>query len=93
MTSRTPAELFHHYKPDPESYLGAAAMLDVPPAQTMLVAAHEDDLLAARAAGLLTAFVRRPLEHGPRPDYNLPRERSFEYVADDFEDLARQLGV
>src|SRR4051812_33366319 len=39
--------------------------------------------LAARAAGLLTAFVRRPLEHGPRPDCNLPRCRSFEYVAGD----------
>jgi 2-haloacid dehalogenase len=87
------AELFHHYKPDPESYLGAAAMLGVTPAQTMMVAAHEDDLIAARAVGLRTAFVRRPLEHGVRPGYDLPRERGFDYVADDFEHLASQLGV
>ncbi len=87
------AELFHHYKPDRESYLGAAAMLGVEPGETMMVAAHEDDLVAARAAGLRTAFVRRPLEFGARPSYDLPRERGFDYVADDFVDLARQLGV
>ena len=87
------AELFHHYKPDPQTYLGAAEMLDVTPAQTMMVAAHEDDLIAAREAGLSTAFVRRPREFGTRPGYDLPRDRSFDYVADNFEDLASQLGV
>ena len=87
------AELFHHYKPDPESYLGAAAMLGVKAGETMMVAAHEDDLIAARAAGLRTAFVRRPLEFGARPGYDPPRERGFDFVADDFVDLARQLGV
>jgi 2-haloacid dehalogenase len=86
------AELFHHYKPDRESYLGAAAMLGVEPGETMMVAAHEDDLVAARAAGLRTAFVRRPLEFGARPGYDLPHERGFDFVADDFVDLARQLG-
>jgi 2-haloacid dehalogenase len=87
------AELFHHYKPDPETYLGAAALMSVTPAETMLVAAHEDDLLAARGCGLLTAFVRRPLEFGPNPGFDLPRNRTFEYVADNFEDLAGQLGA
>lgn len=37
----------------------------------MLVAAHPADLRAARAAGLQTAFVDRPLEFGPG---SLPRE-------------------
>jgi 2-haloacid dehalogenase len=85
------AELFHHYKPDPESYLGAAAMLDAAPAQTMLVAAHEDDLIAARGCGLRTAFVRRPKELGAPSGYALPRERGFDFVADNFLDLADQL--
>ena len=58
------AELFRHYKPDPEVYLGAAALLDLPPRDVMLVAAHKDDLAAARRCGFLTAFVQRPLEHG-----------------------------
>jgi 2-haloacid dehalogenase len=31
----------------------------------MLAAAHEADLAAARTAGLATAFIARPLEHGP----------------------------
>ena len=33
--------------------------------ELMLVAAHPSDLAGARAAGLRTAFVHRPLEHGP----------------------------
>ena len=31
----------------------------------MLVAAHPSDLEGARGAGLVTAFVDRPLEYGP----------------------------
>jgi 2-haloacid dehalogenase len=86
------AELFHHYKPDPEVYLGCADLLDVEPAELMLVAAHPSDLRAARDAGLMTAYVKRPLEHGPgRP---VPRfeDGEFDVVADDFLDLATRLG-
>ena len=32
----------------------------------MLVAAHHDDLAAARACGLQTAYIERPLEFGAR---------------------------
>ena len=87
------AELFHHYKPDPEAYLGAAAMLDVQPEKTMLVAAHEDDLAAARAVGLRTAFVRRPDEFGKPDAYKLPLRSDYDVVANDFIDLAKQLGI
>jgi 2-haloacid dehalogenase len=58
-----------------------------------MVAAHEDDLAAARSVGLRTGFVRRPKEFGRRSGYDLPRDRSFDYVADDFVHLASQLGV
>jgi len=34
---------------DPETYLGAADLLGVKPAELMMVAAHKDDLHAARA--------------------------------------------
>ena len=37
------AETFHHYKPDPETYRGAAAMLDLKPQEVMMVAAHKHD--------------------------------------------------
>ena len=46
------AEVFKAYKPDPRTYLGAAAVFDVAPGQVMLAAAHHDDLAAARACGL-----------------------------------------
>ena len=54
------AELFEHYKPDPETYLGAARLLCLPPEQVMMVAAHNHDLKAAQKLGLKTAFVARP---------------------------------
>lgn len=58
------AELAHGYKPAPEVYQTAARLLGVEPAALMLVAAHPLDLRGARAAGLQTAFVDRPLEYG-----------------------------
>ncbi|MEG6655570.1 haloacid dehalogenase type II, partial [Pseudomonas aeruginosa] len=59
------ADLFGHYKPDPQVYLGACRLLDLPPQEVMLCAAHNYDLKAARALGLKTAFIARPLEYGP----------------------------
>ena len=85
------AEFFRHYKPDPETYLGAAELLGLAPAEVMMVAAHKDDLRAAQACGLRTAFVRRPLEYGENARVDLAAERAFDYNADDFIDLSRQL--
>ena len=85
------AELFHHYKPDPEAYLGAARLLGLAPREVMLVAAHKDDLYAAKACGLRTAFVPRPLEYGPQVRLDFKPERAFDCNAEDFVDLARKL--
>jgi 2-haloacid dehalogenase len=85
------AELFRHYKPDPEVYLGAAALLGLPARAVMLVAAHKDDLAAARRCGLRTAFVRRPLEHGRASEADASPDPRADFNADDFVDLARQL--
>lgn len=60
------AEVFRAYKPDPATYLGVARVFDVAPQEVMLVAAHHDDLAGARACGLRTAYIERPLEFGPR---------------------------
>jgi len=60
------AEVFRAYKPDPATYLGVARVFELEPAQVMLVATHHDDLAAARACGLQTAYIERPLECGPR---------------------------
>ena len=85
------AELFHHYKPDPEAYLGCAELLDVAPPELMLVAAHPSDLRAARDSGLMTAFVARPLERGPGRRLPKVEDGEFDFTAVDFLDLARQL--
>ena len=58
------AEVFRAYKPAPETYLGVARVFDLAPAQVMLVAAHHDDLAGARACGLRTAYIERPMELG-----------------------------
>jgi len=85
------AELFHHYKPDPETYLGAAAILGFEPAEVMMVAAHKDDLRAAQACGLAAAFVRRPREKGPKMKLDLAPDPGFDCNARDFVDLAKRL--
>jgi 2-haloacid dehalogenase len=87
------AELFHHYKPDREAYLGCADLLGVAPSELMLVAAHPSDLKAARAAGLKTGYVDRPLEHGPGRKPHPVESGEFDVVAADFVDLAEQLGA
>lgn len=86
------AEVFRRYKPDPETYLGVAEAFNVRPEQVMLVAAHKDDLLAAKACGLQTAFIERPLEFGPNfSRKDLHREEFTNYHAKDLNDLASQL--
>jgi 2-haloacid dehalogenase len=86
------AEVFRHYKPDPETYLGVAEIFNVRPDQVMLVAAHKDDLVAAKSCGLQTAFIERPLEFGPNfSRQDLHREEFINYHAKDLKDLASQL--
>ncbi len=58
------AEVFRKYKPDPDTYLGVARVFDLSPGQVMLVAAHQNDLAAARDCGLSTAYIERPMEFG-----------------------------
>ena len=87
------AELFKHYKPDPEVYLGAADMLGLKPEEVMMVAAHKGDLKAARALGLKTGFVPRPMERGPGADIDTSSEPWIDVTASDFEDLATKLGA
>jgi 2-haloacid dehalogenase len=84
-------ELFRAYKPDPRVYLGAAELLQLPPDQVMMVAAHVYDLRAARSNGMKTAFVARPNEWGPTGAAEVPEPGEFDLMAEDFLDLAAQL--
>ncbi|MDQ3386593.1 MAG: haloacid dehalogenase type II [Actinomycetota bacterium] len=84
------AELVQHYKPDAEAYLMVPELLDLHPEQVMLVAAHPDDLRAARDNELKTAYVHRPLEFGPGKEPERPGPE-FDLTAEDFLDLAVKL--
>ena len=87
------AEVARRYKPQPEAYLNTAELLGLAPGQCMMVAAHNDDLRAAAAVGLRTAFVRRPDEHGPGQTRDIRAEDGFDVVAEDFIELAGALGA
>ena len=86
------AEVARHYKPDKETYLTAADLLSLTPPEIMMVAAHQNDLRAARALGFRTAFVPRPKE-GPNGERNLTPDPVFDVVAADFNALAAALGA
>ena len=86
------AEVARAYKPAPGAYLRAAELLDLPPSACAMVAAHNDDLAAARAQGFCTAFVARPREHGPGQATDLGPEADWDFVVRDFGELATRLG-
>jgi 2-haloacid dehalogenase len=87
------AETARAYKPMPEAYLASCRQLGLAPAAVMMVAAHNGDLKAAKAQGLATAFVARPLEHGPGQTTNLAPDWScVDVAAADFVKLAERLG-
>ncbi|MDB5368099.1 MAG: haloacid dehalogenase type [Rhodospirillales bacterium] len=85
-------DLFRTYKPDPAAYLGACQLLALEPSRVLLVAAHNNDLAAARALGLRTGFVARN-EHGPGQAKDLAAESDWDVIAADFIDLATKLGA
>jgi 2-haloacid dehalogenase len=81
------------YKPDPKAYRAAAQLLDLDPGEVMLVAAHNGDLQAARRVGLATAFVARPLEHGPGQTTDLAPSGDWDVSASSITELADRLGA
>lgn len=86
-------QVFRHFKPDPEIYLGAIEMLGCKPHEVMMVAAHNDDLRHARSHGMRTGFVLRPTEYGPQQQTNLKAAEAWDVVARDFGELAAALGA
>ncbi len=87
------SDLFGHFKPDPETYLGVGKLLDLAPAQVMMCAAHNSDLRAAQALGLQTGFFPRPGEYGPHQVRDAEADGDWTVIAKDIEDLAAQLGA
>ena len=85
------AEVFRSYKPSPAAYLGVARVFDLEPAQVVLVAAHHDDLAAARACGLQSAYIERVAEFGSGQLKDVSPVAANTWHARDFNHLADQL--
>ena len=88
------ADMFQSFKPNPKVYLGAAEKMGVKPEECGLVAAHLNDLKAAKACGFYAIYVDRPLEE-KTPEL---REQSIpdlwiEEDEDGFVSLAEHLGI
>ena len=79
------AEDVRAYKPAPEVYQLALDAAACPPERVVMVAAHAWDLRGARAAGMRTAYVRRPGGDPPR------RTDTCDWYADGLEELAARL--
>jgi 2-haloacid dehalogenase len=82
---------FEAYKPQPQTYLGAAKVLSLEPHEVMMCAAHNDDLRAARQCGLKTAFWPRPEEYGQDQSKDFEATENWDVIATDIRDLADQL--
>ncbi|MCL5776066.1 haloacid dehalogenase type II [Limibaculum sp. FT325] len=85
------ADVARAYKPDPLAYRRSVAALRLAPPELLMVAAHNDDLAAARTEGLGTAFVPRPAEHGPGQVRDLAPTADWDFVAPDMIALASML--
>ena len=86
-------EAIGKYKVLPESYLTCAKFLQLDPGECCMVACHNFDLDAAKKCGFKTAFVHRPDEWGHEPPPSPEPNPHHDFIAQDFPDLARQLGV
>ncbi|KAK0246683.1 hypothetical protein B0A54_05247 [Friedmanniomyces endolithicus] len=88
------AESFKSYKPSPKVYLGAAEKMGLKPEECVMVAAHLDDLKAAKSNGFRTIYVERPLEER-RPELKAEGFVDVWVGADEdgFISAAEKLGV
>jgi|TARA_B110000093_G_scaffold168150_1_gene195015 2-haloacid dehalogenase len=91
------AEVLQYYKPHPQAYLKACKALTLDPSECLMVAAHDDDLLAASKQGMKTAYVDRPHEFGKEKLFDIAEvndykvNRNWDFISNDFNDLANQL--
>jgi 2-haloacid dehalogenase len=88
------AELAHHYKPDPETYLSPGEIFDLTPPEVMMCAAHPPDLQVPKKLGLKTAYIHRPYEGGSTGNAGqMPAPGSFDFIVHDIGELATAVGA
>lgn len=86
------SEIAGDYKPKPIVYLRSADAFDCQPHECVMVAAHSGDLASAAAAGLKTAHVARPNEHGPGQGETAPTV-PVDIAIPSIEALAQAMGA
>jgi len=86
-------EMIGVYKTRPAAYHTCAKWLGYRPAEFLMVACHNFDLMAARQAGYRSAFVKRPAEWGPAGPPDPIPDPAHEIVVADFDELAERLGA
>ena len=90
---------FKAYKPHPSVYHGAAKAMGLEPSQVAMVAAHLNDLKAARACGFRTIYVERRREEDWKPEQEEYKDATTwvdMWVAegeDGFVEVARRFGI
>ena len=85
------SDMFKAYKRDASVYLGAIDFLGLQPHEIMMVAAHNDDLQAARSQGMKTAYINRPYEYGSDQDRDFEASDTWDIIADTILDIANTL--
>ena len=86
-------EFLGYYKPSLQAYLKGTSLLGLKPAEAMMVAAHEGDLVAAQTAGMYTAYVNVPEEDNVFEGFAQSSETNFDLEAKNFEALCKKLQV
>lgn len=93
------SEDFKAYKPHPSVYKGAAKALGLEPGEVAMVAAHLNDLKAARGCGFRTIYVERKQEEDWSPEQDEYKEAKswvnmwVDESEDGFLEVARRLGL
>ncbi len=82
------AEIAQTYKPNPDAYLKSVAALGLSPHEIVMVAAHNDDLVAASNCGLKTAFIPRQKEHGEDQTIDLEPTGDWDYIIKTINELS-----
>ena len=80
-------ELWQRYKPDPLVYQHTAKLLNLNPAEILLVASHKYDLEAAKKCGFKTAYIFRPLEFKELTEDQIAHEHEFDFILTDLSEL------
>nr|WP_244160290.1 HAD-IA family hydrolase [Pseudomonas graminis] len=86
------AGLTNTYKPQHQTYLKSAMAVGLAPQRMAMIAAHNDDLAAARACGFKTVYVNRPTEYGPNQTKDLNATGDWDHVVGSITEAADALG-